>query len=246
MTDKKWQFFFAIGLVALSVLLYGLHYAIFQDPHHIYIYLLGDIAFVPIEVLFVTLIIHQLLESRDRRQKIEKMNMLIGTFFSALGTHLLAYLSDHDPGLDAIRSDLVVSGDWTDEEFRTVERRLRAFVPDVKMDAVGLAQLKEFLASKEDLLIRMLENPTMLEHEAFTELLRAVFHLTEELVRRREFGTLPDPDIEHLRGDIVRVYGLLIREWLAYMRYLKGSYPYLFSLAMRTNPFDETATVIVT
>jgi hypothetical protein len=245
MADKKWEFFFAIGLIALSVLLYALHYLIFQDPHHIYIYLLGDIAFVPIEVLLVTLIIHQLLESRDRRQKMEKLNMVIGTFFSALGTQLLAYLSDHDPGIDAIRPDLIVAGDWTDEEFQTVEKSLRTYVPDVRMDAVDLTQLKNFLAGKEDLLIRMLENPTMLEHEAFTELLRAVFHLTEELVRRREFDALPAADIEHLRADLVRVYGLLIREWVAYMRYLKGSYPYLFSLAMRTNPFDETATVIV-
>jgi len=29
------------------------------------------------------------------------------------------------------------------------------------------------------------------------------------------------------------------------MHYLQENYPYLFSFAMRTNPFDETATAIV-
>jgi hypothetical protein len=29
------------------------------------------------------------------------------------------------------------------------------------------------------------------------------------------------------------------------MRHLKDHYPYLFSLAMRTNPFDENATASV-
>jgi hypothetical protein len=35
-------------------------------------------------------------------------------------------------------------------------------------------------------------------------------------------------------------------EWLDYMRYLKKDYPYLFSLALRLNPFDEDALVAVT
>jgi hypothetical protein len=29
------------------------------------------------------------------------------------------------------------------------------------------------------------------------------------------------------------------------MRYLKRSYPYLFHLAMRTNPFDQTASPVI-
>ena len=27
-------------------------------------------------------------------------------------------------------------------------------------------------------------------------------------------------------------------EWIVYMKYLKNNYPFLFSLAVRTNPFD--------
>jgi hypothetical protein len=39
-----------------------------------------------------------------------------------------------------------------------------------------------------------------------------------------------------------RSYILLISEWLDYMRHLKENYPYLFSFAMRTNPFDPDAS----
>jgi hypothetical protein len=38
---------------------------------------------------------------------------------------------------------------------------------------------------------------------------------------------------------------LLVLEWVSYMRYLKEHYPYLFSLAMRTNPFDAEASPVV-
>jgi hypothetical protein len=85
----------------------------------------------------------------------------------------------------------------------------------------------------------------MLEHATFTELLRAIFHLSEELDRRSSFSMLPASDVAHIAGDMRRVYSLLAAEWLRYMEYLKDNYPYLFSLAMRTNPFDETASIIV-
>jgi hypothetical protein len=39
-----------------------------------------------------------------------------------------------------------------------------------------------------------------------------------------------------------RVYSMLIGEWLSYMKHVKDNYPYLFSFAMRTNPFDVNAT----
>ena len=93
--------------------------------------------------------------------------------------------------------------------------------------------------------MRLLENPTLLEHESFTELLRTVFHLTEELTFRDDIGRLPDPDKMHIAGDIKRVYHLLVNQWLTYMKHLKDNYPYLFSLAMRTNPFDQKASPVI-
>jgi hypothetical protein len=90
-----------------------------------------------------------------------------------------------------------------------------------------------------------LENPTLLEHESFTELLRSVFHLTEELANREALTQLPDTDYQHLAGDIKRAYILLVHQWFDYMKHLKDNYPYLFSLAMRANPFDRDASPIV-
>jgi hypothetical protein len=56
---------------------------------------------------------------------------------------------------------------------------------------------------------------------------------------------MPKADINHLAGDIKRVYHLLVSEWIAYMKFLKNSYPFLFSLAIRTNPFNKTASVLI-
>ena len=245
MDERRWLVTFGAGLITLSVVLYALHFLIFQDLFHISIYTLGDIAFLPLEVLLVTLVFHQVLASRDRRQRLEKLNMVIGAFFSALGTQLLTYISDNDPDHDAVRPLLLVDDTWTDETFLEVVKRLRRHPCRVGVENVDLAAVKRFLGSREDFLLRLLENPVLLEHEKFTDHLRAIFHFNEELQRRPDVSDLPETDAAHLAGDLERIYGLLIREWLNYMRYLQKNYPYLFSLAMRTNPFDETASTIV-
>jgi len=241
----SWQILLGLALILLSVILYLIHYVIFRDAHHIFIYLLGDIAFVPVEVLLVTVIIHRLLSEREKRARLEKLNMVIGSFFSEVGTILLTYFSDFDPKLATIRKHLIVTNDWSEQEFLSVSKRLGNYDYMVDIRKVDLEGLRGFLVGKREFMLRLLENPTLLEHESFTELLRAVFHLTEELERRGDVRQLPDTDYEHLAGDIKRAYILLVQRWLDYMKYLKDNYPYLFSLAMRTNPFDQTASPFV-
>ena len=106
-----WQVKVGVSLVLLSAMIYFAHYLLFQDSHHIFIYSVGDLAFVPIEVLLVTLILHELLSSREKRARLEKMNMVVGAFFSQMGTALLTYLSDADPRLKYIKGKLLI-GDY--------------------------------------------------------------------------------------------------------------------------------------
>ncbi len=245
MKRMSWQIVLGLLLVVLSIIVYLIHYIIFRDIHHILIYLIGDIAFVFIEVLLVTLIIHHLLSEKEKRARLEKLNMVIGTFFSEVGTGLLTSFSDFDPKLDKIRKELIVTNNWTEQEFFSVSKILKNYDYGIEIQKVDLEHLGNFLMDKRDFLLRLLENPSLLEHESFTGLLRAVFHLMDELTHRDDMRQLPSSDREHLSGDIKRVYVLLVHQWLTYMIYLKNNYPYLFSLAMRTNPFDREASPVV-
>jgi len=241
----SWQILLGLSLVLVSALLYTLHYAIFQDAHHIFIYLLGDVAFLPIQVLIVTLIISEFLGEREKRARVEKLSMIVGAFFSEVGTALLARFSDLDPKLDQIREALVVANDWSPQDFNVVSQRLKGYDYGIEIREVDLEGLRTLLAGKRGFLLQLVQNPNLLEHESFTELLRAVFHLTEELISREEIADLPRTDYQHIAGDVNRAYVLLVHEWLGYMRHLRDEYPYLFSLAMRTNPLDREASPIV-
>ena len=242
--ETRWLIIAGTGLIALSAGLYTVHYLIFRDPYHISIYLLGDLAFLPLEVFIVTLVIDRLLTTRERQVRREKMNMLFGAFFTTIGTPLLARFSRADPNIGAVRPRLA-AGTWDAGRFREVQACLAEYRCSLPPGGVDLGALRDFLARQEDFLLRLIENPAIFEHESFTDLILALDHLFEELRARGDLTALPASDLTHLAGDMQRVYSRLVPEWVAYMEYLKAHYPYLFSLAMRTNPFDPSASAIV-
>lgn len=245
MMEKRFVFLLSLLLLTVSLALYTVHYYLFHDAHHILIFLVSDIAFIPIEVLLVTLVLHQLLETRERDYKLEKLRMVIGLFFSTMGTDLLRILAASDPQLSEFRKARAVQGSWTSEDFARLRALASGHAFSIDAARINLPELKRFLHEKEDFLLRLLENPVMLEHESFTCLLQTLFHATEEFSSRDSVESLPPPDLAHLEGDLARIYPLLMLEWLDYMEYLEREYPYLFSLALRKNPFDSGARVSI-
>lgn len=245
MIKFNWEVKLALFLVTMTVFIYSLKYLIFHNPGDTINYVFNSIGFLPINVLLVTIVLNKLLIIRSRREKFKKLNMVIGTFFSEVGNSLISDISKSDPNIGRLKDYLIVDSYWKASEFENVRKKLSGHDYNVDTNLIDISSLNEFLSSRRDFMLRLLENPVLLEHESFTELLRAVFHLTEELRCRGDFSCLPDTDYAHLSGDIRRVYGSLIIQWLDYMEYLKNNYPYLFSLEMRTNPFDVDASPIV-
>ena len=235
-----------LGLILLSALAYTIHYVLFRDAHHIFIFLVSDVAFVFLEVLLVTLVIHRVLEEREMRERLDKLNVLIGVFFSEVGADLIRILTSFDADRSEDAKRLLVRESWTGREFADAEEWLLRHPYQPALAALQCQYLRCLLVQRRAALLRMLENPNLLEHESFTELLRMVFHLAEELDLRNDLRSLPAEDYEHLADDVRRVYAQLVLHWLEYMRHLQKSYPYLFSLAMRMNPFDKTASPVVT
>jgi len=204
-----------------------------------------QLGFVPISVILITLFLNQLFVRRERRTRLEKLNMVIGAFFSEIGTMLLKAFSDFNPYRSEISKELIITSDWSGRDFAGAQEHFRNYDFKIEMQIDYLEELRSLLIEKRFFLLRLLENPSLLEHELFTDLLWAIFHLTEELAHREDIRKLPDTDYEHLVNDMKRAYGLLVSQWIAYMQHMKGSYPYLFSLAIRTNPLDPSASVEV-
>ena len=242
----NWMLSISLILIIASALTYTIHYFIFRDLHHIFIYLIGDFGFLFLDVLLVILFIEKLLSRRDKRSIMNKLNMVIGTFFSEVGLELLRKFSNFVINSQNLEKQLELSPDWEKKDFKKAMAAVQNFPYEIKIDKSSLLEIREFLLSKRSFLMRLLENPNLLEHERFTDLLWAVFHLTEELVFRGELlEDLPDTDYEHLSIDLRRAYSQLTIEWISYTAHLKESYPFLYSFVARVNPMNPHASPVV-
>lgn len=227
-------------LVSVSVVLYGMDYVLLGSAKELTIWFLGNLAFLPVYVIIVTLMIESVLKERERQSVMRKLNMVIGVFFSEVGNRLLKELSAYVVACDDLKRHLLINGTWKEQEFSTTLEYLRKNETKIESGRCDKLALKRFLVEKRSFLVSLLENQNLLEHEEFTDLLWAVFHLVEELEARDSFENMPQSDVDHINVDIKRVFGHLSREWVMYMQHLKHDYPYLFSLAVRLNPMIDS------
>jgi hypothetical protein len=242
MKALTWRTRLVMFLLAASLLFYLINFLIFRDLSFMLKLLTLQLAFIPISVILITIFLNALLVSREKHARLEKLRMVIGAFFSEVGNALLKTFCDFDPCRDEICQGFIIDIGWSEREFAAAHAQARNYEYGIEIQKDNLENLRSFLIGKRNFLLRLLENPNLLEHESFTDLLWAIFHLTDELSYREDFKELPPADYQHLTNDLKRAYGLLVSEWIYYMRHLRDNYPYLYSLAIRTNPLNPKAS----
>jgi hypothetical protein len=242
------RFLLTLGgvLVVVSAVLYALNYAVFRDSRNLFFYLWIDLAFLPIEVLVVGIIVERLIHRREKSAIAQKLNMVIGAFFSELGTPLLARLLPTMRAAPEIRERMHLKASWKKDDFSRASEFARELQCEVDLSQVDLYELKAYMLEKRDFILRLLENPNLIEHDRFTDLLWAVMHVVDELEAREVLTDLPPADAAHLQIDVRRAFTAVMAEWVLYVEHLKANYPYLFSLVVRMHPFQEAPSATVT
>jgi len=200
---------------------------------------------IGIFLTIITNVTQMLIQRGQSRFRARRLNMIIGVFFTEVGNQLLHIFTQYDPHVNEIRQDCLINQDCSETGFAHLKKQLQRHECNVDPKSMDLKMLSEFLTEKGDLLLRQIENPDLIEHESFTDLLWNVVHLRDELMSRKSFLNLPEADLEHLANDVKRAYCALVGRWVDYLQHLKRSYPYLFSLALRTNPFSESPTAVI-
>lgn len=233
----------AAALLVAATVLHVLHAIVFRQARDTVFYMTLDIAFLPLNVLFVTLVLDQVLTARERKERQRKLNMVIGAFFSSTGYDLLRQLAPMAEEREDIAEHLALDLTWDGSRIRRAVAWCQGRTFTMRPESAALVELRQFLLEQRPFLLNMLENPLLLEHEVFTEVLWAVSHLGEELIARQNVTNLPSADLRHLAGDLERAYTRLQVQWLHYMIHLRQDYPYLYSFAARTNPLRPGARV---
>lgn len=229
---KRYREFFikAILLIVLSTILYSIHYCVFGQFESTMYYTFLDIAFIPVNILIVTLVFDSISEKREKQKRLNKLNMLIGLFFNEMGCAVMKILIQGDKEA----RNLIENFDSLED----VERNIKIHNHAIDIEKIDLESLENILINNRDLIINLIGNPNILEHESFAELLMAVAHLRDEIVFRKNHG-FEDEDKLHLTGDIMRVYKSITLQWVGYLKHLEKDYPYLYNAAISINPYKN-------
>jgi len=244
-SDFKWYILTSIILIFLSVLSYSMQIYFFHQETNTYFYFLQDLSFVPIQVLIVTFVIDRLLKRQQRISLMKRVYVAIGIFYNELGNELLKHLFDLTVNKNDLSTRLEISAHWKTKEFDKAEKWINTNPVIIDINGEKIELLKQFLDSKRLFLLNLLENSNLSEHDTFTDTLLGVCHLSDELALRKNPIEAPPADLAHLSIDIKRAYHGIIKEWILYIVHIKKEYPFLFSLALRSNPFNNKSSVVI-
>lgn len=247
---KRWKIKFSLLMVILIIIIYGSNYLVLGDAEHIISYIWTHLGFIPVDILVVAFILDEIIERKEKEAMLEKLDMLMSTFFSEVGNDLIEQLSQANK-YKASTENLKSIKNWDETDYDNKLKELKSTSLDFQADIAPenreefLETLRDTLAGKREFIINLINNPNLLEKEEFTALINSILHLDEELEHRADLTLVTDADFAHLNGDMQRVYDKLVHEWVYYLKYLYKHYPYMIALVVRTNPFDETADVYV-
>ena len=249
-SHNRWKIKFSIIMVIAIIVIYGSNILILKDPEHVVSYIWTHLGFIPVDILIVAFVLDEIISKKEKEAMMEKLDMIMSTFFSEIGNDLIGQLSS----VNAHKADtnyLESIKNWDDNDYKNKLKEIKNQNIPFKAEVAAedreeyLTNIRDLLINKREFIINLLNNPNLLEKEEFSGLLTAILHLDEELEHRPDLSKVSDIDFNHLNGDMERIYNKLIHEWIYYLRYLNKHYPYMIALIIRTNPFDETADVYV-
>jgi hypothetical protein len=216
-------------LIFLSFIMFFLHYLVFGQLENTIYYSLMSLCFIPINILAVTLVFEKLVERRAKLERLSKLNMLVGLFFSELGFVLLKLIVAGDEKIQSLRLDF--------SDLKDAQSKLISHDHILNFEKIDYTELKKLVIESRDILSNLISNESLLEHETFSDLLMTLMHLRDEIIFIQHKKHLSADDSSHIKGDLTRVYKALTFQWINYLSHLKQFYPYQYSGAIKFNPF---------
>lgn len=228
--DRKTTRHVVLALIVLSAAIYLLQVLIFHDERTTAFYLLQDLAFMPVTIAIATLVVGELVDEREKKERLEKTKMLTSSFFTGIGAFLIREILRMTDA-DGFVHEVVKNGAEQSGTVGEIQRQLENEKLNVHIDATGYTKIQQIIRSNQTNILVIASNPLIIEHECFSEMLWGVFHLMDEFRLRGSWDDLSEQDIGHFNQDFEKVLRLLLMNWVGNVRYLKETYPAFYAAA---------------
>ena len=92
-SHNKWKIKFSIIMVIAIIVIYGSNILILKDPEHVISYIWTHFGFIPVDILIVAFLLDEIISKKEKETMMEKLDMIMSTFFSEIGNDLIGQLS---------------------------------------------------------------------------------------------------------------------------------------------------------
>jgi sensor histidine kinase YesM len=155
MSKTRWYLILGISLVIASSTVYLMEILIFHNVHDTFFYLFQDLAFVPVQVLLVMLILDKLLQKKEKESLMNKMNMMIGVFFNEVGTDLISFFIETEKNITSLRKEIIIDSAWNTKTFESGKKFFKSYNSDLEINQDLLMRMKEYLLKHRDCMINL-------------------------------------------------------------------------------------------
>jgi len=224
------------ALFAMSAVIYLIQYVLFHDLKDTGFYMLQDWAFLPVQIAIVTIVVGMIVNGREKSERLSRTRTLASAFFRDFGTDLIVLMIGHAERSECLESLAAIDQNWAEKDFVQASAALKKADIKTNCTAEGFIEMREPLMARKADLQAIASNPALLEHEDFTDMLWAIFHMMDELTLRGELSDLSAGDIAHLNSDLERALRGLLVNWVCHIAHIKSEYPYLYVIEAKKNP----------
>ena len=152
---KRWKIKFSLLMVVLIIIIYGSNYLVLGDAEHIISYIWTHLGFIPVDILVVAFLLDEIIERKEKEAMLEKLDMLMSTFFSEVGNELISQLSAVNK-YNVNTENLKSIKNWDQKDFENKLAELKGTSTDFRAD-VSPEEREEFLENLRELLVNKRE-----------------------------------------------------------------------------------------
>ncbi len=217
-------------LLAVSIFIYMFQILVFHDPTTTEFYLLQDLAFMPITIIVATIVVGEVVNEKEKRERKENTKMVTSTFYTQIGGEMMGVLVNQLENKEEV-VDILQREIHSESDVEDMQQKIRNCSLHMQFDEAVSDRISRMLAENRMALLVLSSNPMILEQRSFTNLLWGLFHLEDEFRLRGSYAEMTQEDRLHLAADFEKVLRLLLLNSVPNAKYLQDMFPSLYQTA---------------
>ena len=136
-------------MVIAIIIIYGSNILVLKDPEHVISYIWTHLGFIPVDILIVAFVLDEIISKKEKEAMMEKLDMIMSTFFSEVGNDLISQLSSVNKH-KADTSYLESIKSWDDKDYENKLKEKLGTKVNISLKENGAGKIEIDFYSNDD------------------------------------------------------------------------------------------------